>query len=105
MSVTFSPAPHSPDSLNMANPHARELLIWLGITPRTDLCGEMSAENLATKCRVHLGMLPVGGDPGVAVTESARGTNFGRREDYLPEKAQALLAICNQHPNATISWY
>lgn len=105
MSITFSPAPHSPDSLNIANQNARELLTWLGIEHTQDLYGEISASELAALCRRRLWPIKRNEDPGLPASESPRHYVGGRRPGYLPKTTKALLKICESHPGTTINWY
>lgn len=82
--------------LNLSNVNACDLLRWLDYEP--DYAGELSARDLAARCRRRLWPEARNVDAAVPQTESrgARGARFiecGREAGYLRDRTERLLAV------------
>jgi hypothetical protein len=95
--------------VNLSGVNTRDLLAWLGMPTNEALCGEMPAVEVAAKCRRRLWPEQRNQDPAVPRLEShtpgkCRVVYLGRREGYLREKTEALLALCELSKDGTIYW-
>lgn len=112
MSVTFSLAAADSRSINLANLNAIDLLRWLGIgvESEADLVGEMRATEIAARCRRRLWDEARNYDPAlpesvVAVPGRPVIISCGRREGYLRERTEELLAISESAaPGDVVRW-
>ena len=115
MSVTFTIAGSHADwddpatHLNLANMNAAELLRWLDIDAQDDLYGEISARELAARCRRRLWGVARNYDPErVAHVDAKPGRATaiwpGRRPGYLREKTAELLALAERAGEGAVHW-
>ena len=116
MSVNFTVAGSHTDFddpscyLNLANMNAAELLRWLDIDANDDdLFGEISARELAARCRRRLWDVARNYDPEIAArvdSEPGRATAIwcGRRPGYLRDKTAELLELAHRAGQGMIQW-
>lgn len=130
MSVTFTPS--NPDgralldctcddlscvactsSLNLANGNAADLLRWLGLPATSELYGEITASDLAARCRRRLWPETRNEDPEIpGAIHKAPGVatviTSERPALYLRTRTERLLAMADEAqaacPGAVITW-
>jgi hypothetical protein len=94
-------------TVNMSNANAREWLRWIGLP--ADDCGEIGAMELAARCRRRLWDETRNYDPAVEGSDHktpghARLIVCDRRPNYLREKTEQMLKICEKAGDRLISW-
>ncbi len=89
--------------LNLSNVNAMDLLRWLGVLAPGEH-GRIHSAELSALCRRRLWPEKRNEDPGREASEEGRVIDCGRREGYLPEKAQALLKLCERANGRRILW-
>lgn len=110
MSITFNIEGERSDLetganyLNLADPNARDLLRWLGLDVKGWSFGSIPSADLAARCRRRLWPEARNEDPGIEGYERGCVINCGRRAGYLPEKAEALLKLCELAKGRRIVW-
>ena len=93
--------------VNMANDNARQWLRWIGLPP--DDGGEISARELAARCRRRLWDEARNHDPAVEGSDHkedgcARLIICDRRPNYLRERTEQMLKICEKAEGRLIAW-
>jgi len=93
--------------VNMSNANAREWLRWIGLAP--DNGGEISARDLAARCRRRLWDEARNYDPAALGYEHkadgcARLIVCDRRPNYLRERTEQMLKICEKAGERLIAW-
>lgn len=93
--------------VNMANANARDWLRWMGLPP--DDAGQISARDLAARCRRRLWDENRNHDPAVEGAEYkapgfARLVACDRRPNYLRERTEQMLKICEKAGDRLIAW-
>ncbi len=107
MSVTFSASSAEFDYLNLNNRNAHDLLEWIGLPPThpDDMCGEISARELAAKCRRRLWPESRNQDAALPLVIDGRVHEMGRVAGYLHGRTQELLDLCMRNLEGMIRWY
>lgn len=98
--------------VNLSNTNAIELLCWLGIDP--DYCGEVSARDLAARCRRRLWDEARNHDPALSPAERAERLGLdpsnnrvitpGREAGYLRTRTERLLKLAEKAADHLITW-
>jgi hypothetical protein len=93
--------------VQMATGNARDWLRWMGLPP--DDAGQISARDLAVRCRRRLWNEDRNHDPAVEGGEykapgSARLIVCDRRPDYLRDQTEHILKICEKAGDRLIAW-
>jgi hypothetical protein len=97
--------------LNVNNRNAADLLRWLDLPfTEEDIYGEISATELAAKCRRRLWPEPRNDDPGLDGSDTKRPgkcriVECGRDPGYLKGRTEVLLKLCEKAgPGGVICW-
>lgn len=110
MSVTFQIEGERADLetganyVNLADDNAVEVLRWLGLDVNGWRYGNIPSADLAARCRRRLWPETRNEDPGREGSEHGCVIDCGRRAGYLPEKASALLKLCERAKGRKIVW-
>lgn len=110
MSITFNIEGERSDLetganyVNLADPNARELLAYVGLPQAKEIYGSIESSELAARCRRRLWPEARNEDPGREGSEHGCVIDCGRRAGYLPEKATALLKLCELAKGRKIVW-
>lgn len=100
MSITFKVEGERADwdrpetFLNVNNVNGCDLLRWLGLS--ADPYGEVSAADLAARCRRRLWPEARNADGGRPAEEHGRIVMGARAPGYLPARAGELLELCKR---------
>lgn len=93
--------------VNMTETNTKDWLRWIGLDPVDH--GQISARELAARCRRRLWDEARNHDPAVdgydhKAEGCARLIVVGRRPDYLRERTEQMLRICEKAGDRLIAW-
>ncbi|HSX23313.1 MAG TPA: hypothetical protein VLE97_11120 [Gaiellaceae bacterium] len=93
--------------VNMTESNTKDWLRWIGLPP--DDCGQVSARELAARCRRRLWDETRNHDPAVEGYEAkdpgkARLIVCDRGPDYLRERTAQMLKVCEKAGDRLIAW-